>query len=459
MEVQLVSTGSREFASGSFRAVYGTFITCRQSSVNYLCAASPQNHVLGASTSSLNFKEKPLTRFTRRRSLASNARNLRLGNASFKFPGVLVVQQYSSDSETGSGRGNDQPSLRVNAVGANSASEPTPSASSSPTSTQKKPGPFARIFSVPKSVWKSIVSPLNNFGFGSTSIWEGGVGLFVVSGVVLIAASLTWVKGAQLRSRSRKYEVTAEFSRAQGITVGTPVRIRGVEVGNVVAVKPSLERIDVVVELADTSIVVPRNALVEVNQSGLISETLIDITPRLPIPKPTVGPLDEGCQEEGVILCDRERIKGEQGVSLDELVFICTKLARQVGDLGLDNMYGLAEKVSAAIEEAKPLLAKVEELAGDIEPLLKEIKEGSLLKDLERLTKVAGEAGEDLRVLNKQVLTSENVELLRQSVTTLTKTLSHIENISQDVSGVTGDAGTRKHLRQLIESLSRLVMD
>lgn len=40
---------------------------------------------------------------------------------------------------------------------------------------------------------------------------------------------------------------------------------------------------------------------------------------------------------------------------------------------------------------------QVEILAGDIEPLLKELKDGGLLKDLERLTKVVSEAGEDLR--------------------------------------------------------------
>lgn len=70
-------------------------------------------------------------------------------------------------------------------------------------------------------------------------------------------------------------------------------------------VRPSLERIDVVAELSDAGIVVPRNALVEVNQSGLISETLIDVTPRRPIPKPTVGPLDPDCPSEGLIVCDR----------------------------------------------------------------------------------------------------------------------------------------------------------
>jgi len=100
--------------------------------------------------------------------------------------------------------------------------------------------------------------------------------------------------------------------------------------------------------------------------------------------------------------------------------------------------------------------------------------------------------------LNKSVLTSDNTELLRDSVSTLTKTLKHVEvslsasfsillmnllsrdpfevieecsttnarvlgtdlqSISKDVSGVTGDAKTRNNLKQLIESLSRLVTD
>lgn len=123
-------------------------------------------------------------------------------------------------------------------------------------------------------------------------------------------------------------------------------------------VRPSLERIDVVVELSDTGIVVPRNALVEVNQSGLISETLIDVTPRLPLPKPTVGPLDPACPAEGIIVCDRERIKGEQGVSLDELVGICTKIARQMDALGVDRMAGMAERLSEAVQDARPLLLR-----------------------------------------------------------------------------------------------------
>ncbi|XP_024390335.1 protein TRIGALACTOSYLDIACYLGLYCEROL 2, chloroplastic [Physcomitrium patens] len=330
--------------------------------------------------------------------------------------------------------------------------------SSDPT-VPKEMSVTEKLVSLPGAIWKQILGPLSNFGFGKRSLWEGGVGLFIMSGVLLLAITLVWVKGKQIRAQTRKYEAVFEFQLAQGITVGTPVRIRGVDVGNVVQVRPSLEKIDVVVELSDAGIVVPRNALVEVNQSGLISETLIDVTPRRPIPKPTVGPLDPKCPSEGLIVCDRERIKGEQGVSLDELVGICTKIARQIDGLGVERMASMAERLGDAVQEARPLLLKVQSMAEDVEPLLKEVREGGLLKDFEKLTKVAAEAGRDLSNLNKVVLTSDNTELLRDSVSTLTKTLKHVESISKDVSGVTGDAKTRNNLRQLIESLSRLVTD
>lgn len=95
------------------------------------------------------------------------------------------------------------------------------------------------------------------------------------------------------------------------------------------------------------------------NQSGLLMETLIDITPRDPIPTPTVGPLDPECVREGLIMCDRQKMKGHQGVSLDELVGIVTRLGREMEGIGITNSYLLAERVSSVIEEARPLLTKV----------------------------------------------------------------------------------------------------
>lgn len=88
-------------------------------------------------------------------------------------------------------------------------------------------------------------------------------------------------------------------------------------------------------------------------------ETIIDITPRDPIPTPSTGPLDQECPKEGLIVCDREKMKGYQGVSLDALVGIFTRLGQDVEKIGIANSYSLAERASSVIEEAKPLLTKV----------------------------------------------------------------------------------------------------
>lgn len=106
------------------------------------------------------------------------------------------------------------------------------------------------ILDIPRSIWKQTLRPLSDFGFGRRSIWEGGVGLFLVSGTVLFVLSLAWLKAFQIRSRFRKYMAVFEFPQACGICAGTPVRIRGVNVGNVIRVNPSLKSIEAVVEVS-----------------------------------------------------------------------------------------------------------------------------------------------------------------------------------------------------------------
>lgn len=109
--------------------------------------------------------------------------------------------------------------------------------------------PFSLVLDIPRTLWSQTLKPLSDFGFGRKSIWEGGVGLFLVSGTVLLALSLAWLRGFQLRSKFRKYSAVFEFDQASGICTGTPVRVRGMNVGNVVRVNFSLQSIEAVVEV------------------------------------------------------------------------------------------------------------------------------------------------------------------------------------------------------------------
>ncbi|KAJ6289461.1 hypothetical protein OIU76_025305 [Salix suchowensis] len=333
----------------------------------------------------------------------------------------LVFQQDSKKNSWG-----------VRAMSADTGhSQPQPSSS-------EKMNPIAAVLEVPRSIWRQTLKPLGDFGFGRRSIWEGGVGLFLVSGAVLVALSLAWLRGFQLRSKFRKYLAVVEFSQASGICTGTRVRIRGVAVGEVIRVNPSLKSIEAVVEVEDDKIFIPRNSLIEVNQSGLLMETMIDITPRDPIPKPSVGPLDAECYKEGLIVCDRQKITGLQGVSLDALVGIFTRIGREVEEIGVANSYALAERVAAVIEEAKPLLTKIKAMAEDVQPLLSEVRDSGLLKEAENLTRSLTLATDDLRRAHTSIMTPENTELIQKSIYSLIFTLKNVENISSDILGIHG---------------------
>ncbi|XP_026444634.1 protein TRIGALACTOSYLDIACYLGLYCEROL 2, chloroplastic-like isoform X2 [Papaver somniferum] len=282
---------------------------------------------------------------------------------------------------------------RVQASSANTGQD------SRPSSSEKK-NPLAVVLGIPGTIWKQTLRPLSDFGFGKKSVWEGGVGLFVVSGAVLLALSLAWLRGFQMRSRFRKYQAVLQFTEACGISTGTAVRIRGVTVGSVIRLNPSLKSIDAVIE---------------------------------------------------------ETIKGSKGVSLDELVGIFTRLGRDMEVIGVHKTFDLAERVASVIEEAKPLLAKIEAMAEDLEPLLSEVRDSGLLKEVEGLTKNLSAATEDMRKMHSSIMTPENTERIRKSIYSFLFTLKNIENISSDISGFTGDEPTRRNLKLLIKSLSRLL--
>ena len=150
-------------------------------------------------------------------------------------------------------------------------------------------------------LFNNIVKPLRDFGIGRTSMTQGAVGLFVFSGIGARVAGarhgaawprgqerrrrgearrrrqqlppalrrpppaaahpapcsllspaptpgfalmlIAWARGGQLGRRGQGYQAVLEFPVACGITVGTPVRIRGVPVGGVLSVQPSLDKV------------------------------------------------------------------------------------------------------------------------------------------------------------------------------------------------------------------------
>ncbi|TAF99065.1 MAG: MCE family protein, partial [Oscillatoriales cyanobacterium] len=171
----------------------------------------------------------------------------------------------------------------------------------------------------------------------SRTVREGSVGFLILVGIGLFGGLVLWLQGVQLGNRSYKFAV--EFASAQGMQIGTPVRYRGVTM-----------------EIAPGTLVMPRDVAIEANKSGLIGESSIDITPNSILPDSllTANPISADCPPE--IICKNSRLKGQAGVSLDELIRSTVRLSNLYTDPALfNNIKSIAENTASTAKGAAKL--------------------------------------------------------------------------------------------------------
>lgn len=160
---------------------------------------------------------------------------------------------------------------------------------------------------------------------------EGSVGLLILMGLGAFVMIVLWLN--RLTPGKNSYKFIVEFANAGGMQRGAPVRYRGVKVGNISRVQAGSNAVEVEIEIASADLMISRDVVIEANQSGLISESIIDITPKksLPTGVAIAKPLDDNC-DQTVIICNGSRLPGNIGISIDELIRSSTNLATTYND-------------------------------------------------------------------------------------------------------------------------------
>jgi phospholipid/cholesterol/gamma-HCH transport system substrate-binding protein len=160
----------------------------------------------------------------------------------------------------------------------------------------------------------------------SRTFREGSVGLLFLVGLGVFGLILLWLN--RVTTSQRSYKVIIEFANATGMQKGTVVRYRGVKVGSISKIQPGLNNVEVEVDISQPDLKIPRDVKVEANQSGLISESIIDITPRATLIQASniAKPTDKNCNPQ-IILCNGSRLPGQVGISVDELIRSSTALS------------------------------------------------------------------------------------------------------------------------------------
>jgi phospholipid/cholesterol/gamma-HCH transport system substrate-binding protein len=350
----------------------------------------------------------------------------------------------------------------------------------------------------------------------SRTVREGSVGLLILVGLGLFAGLILWLRGLSIGQRSYRFFI--EFANTGGLEVGAPVRYRGVNVGKITATRPGPNGVEVEVEVSPTDLQIPKDVKVEASQSGLLGSTFIQINPNKPLAVATAAkPLDRNC-DSSLIICNKDRIPGQVGVSVDELIRAATrfadvysdpkffsnvnavaqntaeaalevaKLSREFGATArvakqeistfsssaraiqqTANKLGLtADQVNSllvnnratlvsTLENINQITAQLRTTTANLNPIVNRIQQGQLLQNLEVLAANSAEASASLRDVSKALNSPANILALQQTLDSARSTFLNAQKITADLDELTGDPSFRDNLRRLVVGLSRLV--
>ena len=106
------------------------------------------------------------------------------------------------------------------------------------------------------------------------------VGILTITALFILIISVMWVKGRSLSSSER---ITVEFKDVNGMRPGSAVQIMGYRVGQVEEVIPVIDGENSYVKLkfviTDSNVEIPDASEISIQQSGLIGEQFLEITP------------------------------------------------------------------------------------------------------------------------------------------------------------------------------------
>lgn len=350
------------------------------------------------------------------------------------------------------------------------------------------------------------------------AIREGSVGLLILIAVGLFAGLVLWLRG--LNPRQSTYRTTFVFENTLGMQEGAAVRFRGVPVGRVRAITPSANQVLVAVDIASSDLRIPSNALIQANQSGLIGETTIDITPvdLLSGSEVALSPVGPDC-DSAIIICNGDQLQGEVGASFESLIRSAEELASAFADPEIINDLKTTLKTATVLTENATVLAaelttlsrqvqaevdpfvtsanratnniadaaaQFEITGGEVNSLIATnrssivstldslnrstadleaitatlapaIQDSEFIQNLDQLSGNATLAIADIQAITSTVNTPENLVILQQTLDSARNVFQSAQKVLADVDDLTGDPALRQNIRNLINGLNTLL--
>lgn len=266
------------------------------------------------------------------------------------------------------------------------------------------------------------------------AVREGTVGLLVIFGLGLVTSLIFWVRGFNFGGRS--YTLKVELADALGLSIGSPAKFRGVKVGHITQMQPQANRVVVEVEITSSTILIPRQTKVETSQSGFVGQAALEFRPTAvefsDASAEDLSPFEPDCDPR-MILCQGDRLTGDSGNNLEELIRATMQIATQLGGTDLkatlNNLSQASKDISQLSKDTKVALKDVSRAARSVTQL-------SL--DTRKQLRQFGVAAESVTAAAQQFdqLGGEVNTLVKGNKGTLVTSLQNLQETSQELKVV-----------------------
>ena len=151
--------------------------------------------------------------------------------------------------------------------------------------------------------------------------------------------------------KNLKYSFFIEFDNANGMMVGTPIKLRGIQVGTIQNLQLKSNCVLALAEIYSHKTMITKDSIFETTQTGLLNDTVIDIIPLKNLEGYlNASPISFSCNSSKII-CNNTYILGDRGLNYDDLVRSTTRISQRFDDPGFFYLFYMFLTSSVEVAE------------------------------------------------------------------------------------------------------------
>lgn len=264
---------------------------------------------------------------------------------------------------------------------------------------------------------------------------ETRAGLLTVMGIVILVAAIIFLRGG-IRLREGGYDLKLRIANAQGMTVGAPVLMAGIQIGQVRRVGLTPDRRAEITMRIRESVTIPMGSRFATATSGILGDRFVAITPG----SPDASPIPPGATVIGSDPLTLEQLFDRLAVVAARAEETLVSINRLLGDPAL------AANVNETLRNARDATAVARQAAQNVERLTRSLERSmstevpAIARELRAMAGDLAGAAHEVRTMVRDVSgDGETSRQIRETIGSVQRAAQRIDKMAEDLSGVVNE--------------------